>query len=246
MPDIEGQTLWRVSEFDALRDKTSTTATAGLGRQTVIATTLQAELRVLDRRRERVDPLEVVAACVRLGEPALIYLQHEDLVWPVTVFPNEMVYHSPRSLLLGTRRGLAGLKTLEIEAPGVRPPGHWMHERIGQAEAYHPLTPALWALALRGPRTDLLHEIGGMAAYRVLRHPAVQELATPGALGPVVERLRKEAAPLRKIARWPGMSEERASRLLNALYLTANLIVSRAHHSARPGVLHWIFSRRGR
>jgi len=51
---------------------------------------------------------------------------------------------------------------------------------------------------------------------------------------------------LRKIAGWPGMSVERASRLLNALYLTSNLIVSRAHHTARPGVLHWLFSRRAR
>jgi hypothetical protein len=244
MPDIQDQNLWRVSAFDALRHQAATASHADL-RRTVIASTLQAELRMLDRRKEGADALEVVAACVRLRQSALVYLQCDEGVWPVTLFPEQMLYHSPRSLLRGTVRALGSLQTLDVEAPGVRPPGHWMHERIARGESYHPLTPALWLLALQGPRIDLLHEIAGPAAYRVLRNPAGQELATPGALGPAVERLRKESAPLRKIASWPGMSTERASRLLNALYLTSNLIVSRAHHSARPGMLQWFLGRRG-
>ena len=48
---------------------------------------------------------------------------------------------------------------------------------------------------------------------------------------------------MRKIADWPGMSVDRASRLLNGLYLTSNLIVSRTHHSARTGPLQWLFGR---
>jgi hypothetical protein len=244
MPDLEPPSLWRISAFDTLRATAAEAANAGLRRQTAMSTTLQAELRVLGRRRDTADALEVVAACVRLREPALIYLQYDDRVWPVTLFPAEMVYHSPSSLLLATRRGMASLKTLDIEPPGVRPPGHWMHERIAKHESYHQLTPALWTLALQGPRADLLHEIAGPAAYRVLRKTAGQGLSAPGALGPVVERLHKETAPLRTIANWPGMSAERASRLLNALYLTSNLIVSRAHHSARPGMLQWLLGRR--
>jgi hypothetical protein len=245
MTDLEGPMLWRVSAFDALRHTAATAAHADLRRKTVVSTTLQAELRTLDRRREGADALEVVAACVRLRESALVYLQCDEGIWPVTLFPDQMLYHSPRSIVRGTVRALGSLATLEVEPPGVRPPGHWMHERIANAEAYHPLTPALWTLALQGPRIDLLHEIAGTAAYRALRNPAGQDLATPGALGPAIERLRKESAPLRKIAKWPGMSVERASRLINALYLTSNLIVSRAHHSARPGMLQWLLGRRG-
>lgn len=245
MSEIADPPLWHVSAFDALRQQAATAADAALRRQTVLATTLQAELRTLERRRAAADALEVMAACVRLREPALVYLQCDEGVWPVTLFPAQELYHSPRSLMLGTRRTMATLKTLEVEPPGVRPPGHWMHERIGQADAYHPLAPALWTLALQGPRIELLSEIAGTAAYRALRNPAAQGLATPGALGPTIERLRKESAPLRKIAGWPGMSAERASRLLNGLYLTSNLIVSRAHHSARPGVLQWFLDRRG-
>jgi len=245
MADIADQALWRVSEFDALREKAATAAYAGLKRQTVLSTTLQAELRVLDRRREGSDALEVIAACVRLRESALIYLQCDEGVWPVTVFPEQALYHSPHDLVHGTPRAIGALKTLGIEPPGVRPPGHTMHERIAGAESYRPLMTLLWTLALKGPRIDLLHEIAGTAAYRALRNPAGQDLATPGALGPAVERLRKESAPLRTIASWPGMSVERASRLVNGLYLTSNLIVSRAHHSALPGVLQWLRSRSG-
>jgi hypothetical protein len=243
MQEIAGPSLWRVSAFDTLRHQAVTAAQAELRRQTVISTTLQGELSALERRRESADVLEVVAACVRLREAALLYLQCDEGVWPVTLFPEQMLYHSPRSLLLGTSRALGSLKTLDVEPPGVRPPGHWMHERIAQADAYHALAPALWTLALKGPRIDLLKEIAGTAAYRALRNPAAQDLATPGALGPAVERLRKESAPLRKMAGWPGMSVERASRLLNGLYLTSNLIISRAHHSARPGMLQWLLGR---
>ena len=203
-------------------------------------------MRLIERRRESADALELLAACFRLREPALVYLRCDEGIWPVTLFPEQMLYHSPRSLAQGSPRALASLVALEIEPPGVRPPGHWMHERIAQAEAYHPLMPALWALALHGPRADLLHEIGGNAAYRALRSPASHDLPTPGALGPAVQRLRRESVPLRKLAQWPGMGPERASRLLNALYLTSNLIVSRAHHAAHAGMLRWLFDRLGR
>jgi hypothetical protein len=246
MTEQDVPALWRVSAFDAQRRAAASSSFADLRRKTVLATTLQAELRLLERRRASSDALEVVATCMRLREPALVYLQCDEGVWPVTLFPDQMVYHSPRNLLRGSARTLGSLEVMEVEPPGVRPPGHWMHERIAHAEAYHPLLPALWTLALQGPRLELLQEISGTAAYRVLRNPAVQHLSTPGALGPAIERLRKQAAPLRTIASWPGMSTERASRLVNALYLSSNLIVSRAHHAAQPGMLRWFFERLGR
>ena len=45
-------------------------------------------------------------------------------------------------------------------------------------------------------------------------------------------RLRREVASLREIAALPGMGRSRATRLLNALYLQAGLIVSRSHPAA--------------
>ena len=58
-----------------------------------------------------------------------------------------------------------------------------------------------------------------------------------GAMGSAAIRLRRETVALRDIAGWPGMSVERASRLVNALYLTGGLLVTRTHPAARadPG-----------
>ena len=246
MPDFEGSTLWRTSAFDLLRKAASSASHVGLKRQTLISTTLQAELRLLDRRSESADVLEVLAACVRLRESALVYLQCDGLVWPVTVFPTEELYHSPRSLMAASERVLRTLAVIDVEPAGVRPPGHWMHDRIAKSETYHALTPALWRLALLGPRSQLLTEIGGTAAYRALRNPANQQLAMPGAIAPVLARLRKQAASLPTMAGWPGMSMGRASRVLNALYLTSHLLVSRSHHAARSGPIEWLFGARRR
>jgi hypothetical protein len=140
-------------------------------------------------------------------------------------------------MVQASAKGLADLELITIETPGVRPPGHWMHERVAQAEHYRPLAALLWQMALKGPRQTLLAEIGGIAAYRAVKNPAEEGLTAPGALGAAVERLRRQSVPLRDIALWPGMSVERASRLLNALYLSSALLVTRTHPAARnePG-----------
>jgi hypothetical protein len=61
-----------------------------------------------------------------------------------------------------------------------------------------------------------------------------------------MQRLRQGAASLREMAHWPGMSVERASRLLNALYLCGALMVTRSHPAARSAPTAWrdLFSRR--
>ena len=232
MPDFKDSTLWRISAYERMRVERSSSVFAQLGENTMLPTTLLADLRHLEARRESSDVLENLAVCMRHRQSALVCLQYEDLVWPVTVFPSELVYHSPRDMALAAPAGLATLKVLSCDAPGVRPPGHWMHERIGRMEHYHALKPLLCNVALHGPRNDLLAEIAGNAAYRVTLSREDRLLA-PGALGPAADRLRRETVSLRDIARWPGMSTDRACRLLNALYLTSALMVMRSHPAAR-------------
>jgi len=74
------------------------------------------------------------------------------------------------------------------------------------------------------------------------------ELSAPGALQPAIDRLRRETASLRAIAGWPGMDVERASRLVNALYLAGSLMVTRTAASARtePGLIRRLFGPRPR
>ena len=234
MRDFEESTLWRVSGFERARSLTGTSGFARLDGTTVLPTTLLADLRRLDAGSGSNDVLEVVAACMRHREPALLCLQVEGLVWPLTLFPSHGLYHSPRDMAQATPAALGSASLLSAEAPGVRPPGHWLQERVAQAEHYRPLLPLLWSLALNGPRGELLAEIAGTAAYRAIKNPAADGLTLGGALAPATERLRRETVSLRSIAGWPGMSVERASRLLNALYLASALLATRAHPAARP------------
>jgi hypothetical protein len=233
MRDFEATTLWRISEFERIRAETGNSGYIGLDRQTVLPPTMQTELQQLERQQDSVDVVELLSACLRHREPALIYFHCQGLVWPITVFPAEEMVHSPRDIVSAPDASLAALRTGSVEPPGVRPPGHWMTERIASRGCYLPLRPALWALALRGPSVTLVRELSGVAAYRALRNPNAQGLPTPGALGPAVAQLHRDAAALRTLARWPGMSLERGIRLLNGLYLTSNLIVSRSHPNAK-------------
>ena len=247
MRDFEDSTLWRVSAFERARQDSGTSGFARLeGDARVLPTTLISDLDHLARDAQDNDVLEVMAACLRHQEAALLCLQYGDLVWPVTVFPAQRLYHSPRDMALATEDGLATLSVLSTEPPGVRPPGHRMHERIAHPEHYHELAPLLWSIALHGPRRQILDEIGGRAAYRYAHTRSIDDrLSVPGALGGAMHRLQRESVSLRDLAGWPGMSLERASRLLNALYMTGGLMVTRSHPAARdePGLLRGLFRR---
>lgn len=229
--DFQHTTLWRISAFEKVHE-TST-------KSQLLPTTLLTDLDQLKRDPSNDDLLEVVAACLRHHEPALLYLGVGSHVWPLTLFPTQWQYHAlHKPEALGPLTDLSQLKLLYAERPGVRPPGHWMYERVAAAEHYHPLRPLMWVLALYGPRKTLLTEIGGRAAYRVTSIGAGERPAMGGALGPAMQRLRHDAASLRDMQQWPGMSLERASRLLNGLYLTGGLMVTRSHPLARdePGL----------
>jgi len=251
MRDAEPSDLWSVSEFERASARAGGSAFANLDGPTLLPTTLLADLGRLDAQGEHGDALEVTATCLRHQEPALLYLEIDGRVWPVTLFPRQLLYHSPHDLAEASARVLARFKLLRIEPPGVRAPGHWLYERVGEAEHYRPLPPLLWRLALEGPRGKLLGEIDGGVAYRAIRRPSEVGLTHGGAVRSAAERLRLETVSLRTICEWPGMSPERASRLLNGLYLNSALLATRAHPAARErpaggwrGFLRW--PKRGR
>lgn len=249
MRDFEDSTLWRVSSFERVRLETGSSGFSRLeGASSLLPSQFMTDLDRLGPTPARSDVLEVLATCLRHRQAALVCLEHEGHVWPLTVFPAQMLVHAPRDLIEDAAADLADLKLVTVEPPGVRPPGLWMDERVGQARHYRDLTPLLWAVALRGPRRELLAEIGGTAAFRALRNPAQHGLPAPGALGGAVERLHRESAAMRDIAGWPGMSSERACRLLNALYLSANLMITRHNAAARHdrGLFGLLRGERGR
>lgn len=203
---------------------------------TLLPTTLLADLQRLDTDPQSADVIEVIAACLRHREAALLCIEHDGLVWPITLFPNEGLYHSPRDMREASISGLAQLRLATAEPAGVKPPGHWKHERVAQADHYRPLPPLLWWLALNGPRKSLLADIAGPAAYRLVNGSSSGDRpSAPGALGSAMDRLRQSSMTLAELARCPGMSNERASRLLNGLYFTGCLLTTRTQMVSRGG-----------
>lgn len=235
MQDTQSPDLWSVSEFERARAQSHSSSFGNFDGPTVLPTTLLADLRRLESIGDSDDVLQVTAACMRQREAAMLCFDLQGRVWPVTLFPLQMVYHSPRSLADAGPQVLSRLQLLRIEPAGVRPPGHVMHERVAELNRYRPLAPLLWALALQGPRASLLTEIAGSMAYRAVKSADGDGVVLGGAMRSAAERLRRETVSLRTVSEWPGMSLERASRLLNGLYLGSSLLATRAHPAAREG-----------
>jgi hypothetical protein len=166
----------------------------------------------------------------------LIHLRHESRVLPLTVFPTERMVHCPLRMEAFFELPLVRLQVLHVEPALWRPPGDAVSSLVDEPALYAPLGPVIWALALRGARRDLLPELAGSAAFRIPSAAEVAGVVVGSSLAAAVSRLRKRTTNLREMSHWPGLDRERAVRLLNALYLQSDLIVSRAHPAATHDV----------
>ena len=212
-------------EFDTLTQGPNT-------QRAQLSESLQADLGRSEQRGEASEPVEVVAACIRHSSRVTIYFQCSDRVVPLTIFPHEQLVHCPLDMPEFIKRHVRELRVMHLEPATLRPPGDPLRELIGETRLHHPLAPVLWALALRGPRRELLPEIAGPAVYRVSPAFVLAGLPLNGVVRAAISKLRREATSLSALAGWPAFDRERAIRLLNALYLQAGLIVSRSHPSA--------------
>jgi len=176
--------------------------------------------------------VEVIAACVRHAKRVTIHLQSGDRVVPLTVFPQERLVHCPVPMEELIGKPMLDLRVMHVEPALLRPPGDDQAALVGAEHLHHALAPLLWAMAMRGLRRELLPEIAGPAVYRVAPSLDVTALPAIGAVMAAIQRLTRQSASLRELADWPGIDRERATRLLNALYLQSGLIVSRSHPDA--------------
>jgi hypothetical protein len=230
--------LMRVSAFHRYLEELDAEAADGgapSSRMSSLSPSVQADLMRFEQDGGGSEVLEVVAACVRHAKCLTIQLRCGERVVPLTVFPQEQLVHCPMDLAELVEKYLPELRVMHIEPALLRPPGNPEASDPGLVandRQHHALAPLLWELAMRGQRTTLLPEIGGPAIYRLSPGLDVDALPAKGALLAAVLRLRREPTNLRDMARWPGLNRERASRLLNALYLQAGLIVSRSHPDA--------------
>ncbi len=192
-----------------------------------LSPSLLADLMRFEYAGQASEALEVLAACVRHAQHVVVHLQMGESVVPLTVFAVDRLVHCPvpvDSLLL---KRPTELRVLHVEPAILRPPGDPESSLVGESHHYHPLRPLLWELALRGARGTLLPEIAGQVAYRVAPGVDLSGLRVAGALPAAILKLQGDRYTLRELADWPGFDTDRASRLLNALYLQSGLIVSR-------------------
>lgn len=231
--DPSDSSRWRVSAYREGRVADAPALAAAP--TTVLSSTLLAELRRVDRGVDGQDILEVVAACLRHKESVLMHLDDGGYVLAITLFPQQRLFHTPLRAEQWSSLHWARLKLIDVLPAQLRPPGDVYAERVAASQRYGSLTILLWLLALHGPRRRLLPALDMRAAYRLTSAPDLQALPLAGALAPAVQRLRREAVTLRDLARMPGMDTERASRLLNALYLQSALMVLRSPDAGAPG-----------
>jgi hypothetical protein len=225
--------LMRASDYQRYLEELDAQTTDGMSsRISSLSPSLRADLYRFEADGGTSEVLEVVAACVRHAKRVTIHLQLNERVLPLTVFPEERLIHCPIPLDQLLELPLTDLRVMHVEPAVLRPPGDPESALVGEAQLHAPLAPLLWDLAMRGSRSELLPEIAGPAVYRVTPGLDWNRLPVGGALLSAIQRLRRESTSLREIAEWPGMDRERASRLLNALYLQAGLMVSRSHPGA--------------
>lgn len=238
--------LMRVSQFerDTMADGLDRQAevTASGTRLAALNPSLLQDLQRFDAAHdpaEGLDPMEVMAASLRHARPLLVHLQAGPRVVPLTVWPQTWQLQSPLSLAEWLSLRLDELRVLSVQ-PAV---GAMPHTATASGDAsaqvpeetLAPLRPLLWELALRGSRGRLLPEIAGIAIYRVAPGAELVALDLAGSLRAAVIRLQHEGRPLRQIAAFADFDLNRATRLLNGLYLQAALMISRSHPIGIPG-----------
>jgi hypothetical protein len=182
---------------------------------------------------ERRALLEVLAASLRHGQAlsARLLIAGQPVV--VTVFPHQRLMHCQRRLehLLAT--DLLTWQVVEVLPALVRAPVSMTAPGTVAIEPpFAALEPLLWAVALAGARAELLPELAGQVAFRVSPGADLAGLYIPSTMQLCINRLRRATSSVAELALWEGIGTERATRLLNALYLQSALVISRSHPAA--------------
>lgn len=175
--------------------------------------------------------LEVLAACLRHGQPAAVQLRTERTVLQLGVWPHQRLLHCAWPLDDWLAVPPSRWQVDEVRGPGNDGPPQGMGPHNASLP-WLPLAPLLWTVALAGSRSLLLPELAGQAAYRLAPGANLQGLGLPAPQAQAVARLGRGSHSLDELGRWPGMDDESARRLLNALYLQSALITSRTHPAA--------------
>lgn len=239
VPDLMRASVFERHLLDGMRPSDHGDGARGApSRLSSLSPSLLRDLMRFEQSRtpgEALEILEVLAACVRHARDLLLHVDIDGLAVPLTVFPIERLVHCPLPMAELLAGDLSRLQVLHVEPALMRAPGDPERALVGEPHLYSALGPLLWELALRGSRDELLPEIAGPVAYRLVPGVDLRGLSIGGTLAAAVYRLKRQTHSLREIAEWAGFDRSRAVRMLNGLYLQAGLMVSRTHPAATDG-----------
>ena len=217
-----------------------------------LSPSLLQDLQRFDSGQPQRELLEVLAAALRHTQALAIDLSWGASALTLTVFPQQRRLHCPLPLADWAAHDLGALQVRRVRPALMHAPAAAQPAQVALSRAESPdtdqldpgqrgsaghddpgaLAPLLWRVALQGSRAALLPELQGPAGYRVAPGLSLVGLDVPGAMANCIARLRRQTCNLAEIAGWTGVGKERATRLLNALYLQSGLIVSRSHPAA--------------
>lgn len=199
---------------------------SGSWSESVLSESMLDELRRLDPDGVGAELTEVVAVCLRDGESALLSIEIDGWVWPITLFPDRGLYRAPIDWSKAPPSGLARARLLSCDPAVLAPPLPVGRRRWTMPPCHYRLEGFIWALALLGPRSSLLAALQGPLRFGLSsRADDTAEWRLSGALGSALARLRDTTATLAEIAGWPGLDAMRAIRLINGLCLSSRLTV---------------------
>ena len=140
--DFNDSTLWQVSAYGRVRAET---AGSGFGpvRSVLLPSALIAAFSQLERQQNALPIVEVLAACARHCNDALILLRLGGLVWPLTLFPQLNLHHLPRSIVPALRENSRDLAVIAVEPAGLQPPRHGQIEPMLDGSGFQANQPLL-------------------------------------------------------------------------------------------------------
>lgn len=193
-------------------------------KKATFTTSMQAELRKLADSPRHCSALAVMAASLRHLHPMAMQLLVADHPATLAVFPRHRQFRCDLDLCMLPNAQLARLRLVQVESTAPLYP----EPALAGGADMGPLGSLLWQLAMHGPTDELLPEIAGPAVYRLAPSAQVADLTQDAELIAVLRQMRRRPCQVDELAAFPGFSRARVSRLFNAIYLQAGLIVTRS------------------
>lgn len=191
-----------------------------------LSSSLLSDLKRFGDDADAIELLPAIAASVRHGRPLALFVHGDHGLLRISVFPRAQLFHCAVDLCALPVDELSRLRLARVEPETALSPVRSAGTATGPLQ-FAALGPLLWVLAEYGSRGELLPEIAGSVRYRLAPGFSTRDLPVEQSAMPLLQRLRTATSSLHDLSEWTVRGPERVSRLLNALYLQAGLMVLR-------------------